>query len=73
MPDHPIRLDVRYQLFVRLARPTLDWIGNIGAAYALFIGHLIALPMSEAYATLTYLFVGALYGIKTYEKQKGVS
>lgn len=73
MPDHPIRQARWYQVFVRLARPTLDWIGNIGAAYALFFGHLIGKSMDDAYALIVLTFVGALYGVRTYEKQKGVA
>lgn len=73
MPDHPIRQKRWYQVFVRLARPTLDWIGNIGAAYALFIGHWFATPMPDTYALIVLTFVGGLYGVRTYEKQKGVA
>lgn len=73
MPDHPVRNAVWYQLLVRLARPTLDWIGNVGAAYALFLGHWIGKPMPETYAVVTLMFVAALYGLKTYEKKAGVA
>ena len=73
MPDHPIRQARWYQIFVRLARPALDWIGNIGAAYALFLGHWIGRPMDAAYALIALSFVGALYGIRTIEKAKGVA
>jgi len=37
MPDSPIRLKWQYQLYARLARPTLDWVGVVGAAWALFV------------------------------------
>jgi hypothetical protein len=73
MPDHPVRNTLWYQLMVRLARPTLDWIGNIGAAYVLFLGHWIGKPMPEAYAGLCLLFVGGLYGVRTFEKKAGVA
>ena len=73
MPDHAVRQKVWFQLYVRLARPTLDWVGVVGAAYALFLGHWIGKPMPETYAGLTLLFVGALYGIRTFEKKAGVA
>lgn len=73
MPDHPIRSSRWYQLYVRLARPTLDWSGVIGASYVMFLGHWINKPMPETYAGLVLLFVGALFSVRTFEKVKGVA
>lgn len=72
MPDSAIRRHWFYQLFVRLARPTLDWVGVMGASYAMGLGDAINSPMPTADRLVTLTFVGALYGIRTYEKKVGV-
>jgi hypothetical protein len=73
MPDHPLRQSRAFQLYVRLARPTLDWVGVVSALYAGLIGHAIGKPMSVEYALVVFFFAGSLFGIRTLEKIKGVA
>jgi hypothetical protein len=73
MPDSPIRTHWAYQLYGRLARPSLDWVGVFGAAWALGLCDLLSRPMSDGTRIITLAFVGALYGIRTVEKRMGVA
>lgn len=73
MPDSPIRLKAWYQVYARLARPTLDWIGCAGAAWSLFVGDWLRNPMDDGTRIIVLGFVAALYGVRTFEKAKGVA
>lgn len=73
MPDSPIRLKWWYQAYVRLARPTLDWVGVAGAVWALFLGDMIGTPMDEGARIIVLGFVAALHGVRTFEKTRGVA
>lgn len=73
MPDSEIRTRPWYQVYVRLARPTLDWIGVLGAAWALGLCDLLSKPMGDGTRIITLAFVGSLYSIKTVEKRMGVA
>jgi len=73
MPDSPIRQRTWYQVYARLARPTLDWIGCAGAAWSLFLGDWLGMPMEDGTRLIVLGFVGALYGVRTYEKRAGVA
>jgi len=73
MPDHAVRMSVSYQLYVRLGRPTLDWV-TVGAVYY----HMIAQPFwmgkfDVVAAGMSLAWAAAVYGIKTYEKKAGVA
>lgn len=75
MPDSPIRSHWLYQVYARLARPTLDWVGVAGAAHAfgLFDGFGFVSPADDVRAGIILGFVAILYGIRTGEKVKGVA
>lgn len=73
MPDSPVRSKYWYQIFVRLARPTLDWVGVAGAAWSLFVGDWLDKPMADGTRIIVLGFVAALYGVRTFEKAKGVA
>lgn len=73
MPDSAIRMHWLYQVYVRLARPTLDWVGVLAAAWSLFVGDLLRLPMDDGTRIIVLGFVAALYSIRTVEKTKGVA
>lgn len=73
MPDASLRTHWAYQLYVRLARPTLDWIGVFGAAWSLFLGDHFGKPMPDGTRIIVLGFVAALYGVRTFEKTKGVA
>lgn len=73
MPDHPIRHTKWYQMYVRLARPTLDWVTAGGVAYALIIGPAIRRPLDDGYLVQVLLFATAVFGIRSFEKVKGVA
>lgn len=73
LPDHPIRQTWWWQIYARMARPTLDWIGAAGGAWALFVGDWLDRPMDEGTRIIVLGFVAALYGIRTFEKKSGVA
>lgn len=75
LPDSPIRAATWYQIYSRLARPTLDWVGVAGAAHALglFDGLHWFSPMDGARMIIALTFITALYGIRSAEKFKGVA
>jgi hypothetical protein len=73
MPDAPLRSHWSYQLYVRLARPTLDWVGVAGAAWSLGLSDAVKMPMEDGTRIIVLGFVAALYGIRTFEKTKGVA
>lgn len=71
LPDSPIRSRAWYQIYARLARPTLDWVGVVGAAWALFIGDWIDKPMEDGTRIIVLGFAAALHGIRSFEQLKG--
>jgi hypothetical protein len=74
MPDHPIRSASWYQLFERLWRPALGWVScPIAVSYATVIAPWSGHPLEEGYLIQVLMFSGAIYGIKSFEKVKGVA
>jgi len=73
MPDHPIRHTKIYQLYVRLARPTLDWATIAIMVWTTILQPLITGEFDIVAAGMSYTWAAAVYGIKTYEKTKGVA
>lgn len=73
MPDWAGRTHWAYQLFARLARPSLDWMGVMGGAWSLFLGDWLGSPMDSGNRVIVLGFVAALFGIRTVEKIKGVA
>lgn len=73
MPDSPLRMKWWYQAYVRLARPTLDWVTVAGVLYALVIGPAIQRPLDDGYLVQVLLFATAVFSIRSYEKVKGVA
>ena len=73
MPDSPIRQKWWYQAYVRLARPTLDWVTVLGVLYALVIGPAINRPLDDGYLVQVLVFTTLVFGIRSYEKVKGVA
>lgn len=73
MPDSPIRMKTWYQIYARLARPTLDWVGVGGSVHAFGLLDRWLPPVDEARAIIILGFVAALYGIRTAEKMRGVA
>lgn len=73
LPDSTVREKWWYQLYCRLARPTLDWVGVGGGAWALGLCDLLSRPMPDATRIITLAFIGALYGVRTAEKRMGVA
>lgn len=73
MPDHPVRQARWYQIYVRLARPSLDW-----ATLAWFCWVTMAQPMllrtfDIVACGMALAWCAAVYSVKTYEKTKGVA
>ena len=73
MPDSPIRQKGWYQIYARLARPTLDWVGVAGAAHAFGLMDGWMPPADEGRAIIILAFVAALYGVRSVEKMRGVA
>lgn len=73
MPDHEVRQAKWYQLYVRLARPTLDWVTVAGVGYALVVGPAIGRPLEDGYLVQVLLFATGVFGVRTFEKVKGVA
>ena len=73
MPDHAVRLTWGYQLFVRLARPTLDWLTNAAFAWTMILQPWLFNRFDVVAAGLALAWAAAVYGIKTWEKKAGVA
>jgi len=73
MPDHPIRQTRWFQIYVRLARPTAEWVTAGGLLYAFIVGPAIMRPLDEGYLVQVLLFAGSIFGIRAFEKVKGVA
>lgn len=73
MPDHPVRQTVWFQAFVRLARPTAEWVTAAGLLYAFVVGPAIERPLNEGYLVQELMFAGAIFGIRAFEKVRGVA
>lgn len=74
LPDHPIRSTVAYQLFDRLWRPALGWVACPAAVlYATVIAPATGHPLADGYLIQVLTFSGAIYGLKTFERTKGIS
>lgn len=73
MPDHEVRNTRGYQLFVRLARPTLDWVTIAILVWCTILQPLLFDKFDIVAAGMAYAWAAAVYGIKTYEKTKGVA
>lgn len=73
MPDHAMRSAWWFQFLVRGGRPALMWIAAAAAAWALFLGDVLKNPMPDATRIIVLGFVAALYGIRSFEKTKGVA
>lgn len=72
LPDSPIRTERWFQIFTRLARPSLDWIAALGAAHLLIVGYLVGHVPTEGQMMVSFAFIGGLYGTRTLEKIKNV-
>ncbi|MFC0204743.1 hypothetical protein [Novosphingobium soli] len=73
MPDHPVRQTAWFQAYVRLARPTAEWVTAGGLLYAFVVGPTIERPLAEGYLVQVLLFAGGIFGIRAFEKVKGVA
>lgn len=73
LPDHPVRQSIWYQIYARLARPTLDWVTVGSVAYVGIVGPWTGRVVSEGYLVQILMFATATFGIRTYEKVKGVA
>ena len=71
LPDSPIRAKAWYQIYARLARPTLDWVGVAGTVWATFLGDVMGNPMEDGTRIIVLTFAGALHGIRSFEQVKG--
>lgn len=72
-PDHEVRQTKSFQLYVRLARPTHDWLVAFGVGWALLGGPALGAPLDDGYLVQVLLYSGATFGVRTLEKIKGVA
>lgn len=60
-----------YEHYEKLPRPTLRWISLGGAAWAMGVCDIFALPMESATRGVVLAFVATVYGLRGWEKLKG--
>ncbi|MEV4934430.1 hypothetical protein [Sphingobium sp. LSP13-1-1.1] len=72
-PDHEVRQTRAFQLYVRLARPTHDWLVAFGVGWAMLGGPALGAPLADGYLVQVLLYSGATFGVRTLEKIKGVA
>ena len=72
LPDHAVRRTRAFQLYCRLWRPTLGWMVVLSAAYIFAIGPAIARPVDPLVVAHWLVLALALFGIRSWEKAKGV-
>lgn len=73
MPDHEVRQEKWFQIYVRLARPTLDWVTNAAVLWTMILQPWLFTKFDIAAASLSLAWAGTVYGLKTFEKTKGVA
>lgn len=74
LPEHPVRSNVVYQMFDRLWRPALGWVAcPCAVLYAAVIAPAMGKPLSDGYLIQVLTFAAGIYGLKTFEKTKGVA
>ena len=73
MPDHEVRQARWYQVYVRLARPTLDWATLAWFCWVTMGEPLFRRSFDIAACGMSLAWCGTVYGIKTFEKTRGVA
>lgn len=73
MPDHSVRQERWFQVFVRLSRPTLDWVTIIILLWTCIAQPWFFDKFDIVAAGMSYAWAAAVYGIKSWEKKVGVS
>jgi len=68
-----VRQEKWFQIYVRLARPTLDWITNAAVLWTMILQPRFFNKFDIVAATLALAWAAAVYGIKSFEKIKGVA
>jgi hypothetical protein len=67
-----MNLAAAYQHYEKLPRPTLRWISLGGAAWSMGLCDVFALPMESATRGVILAFVALVYGLRGWEKLKGM-
>ena len=73
MPDHEVRQAKWYQIYVRLARPTLDWATIAWFVWVTMLEPLIRHTFNIPAAGMSLTWCATVYGFKFAEKVKGVA
>lgn len=73
MPDHEVRGERWFQIYVRLARPTLDWITDAAVLWAMILQPWVFGKFDIPEAGMALAWAGTVYGFKYAEKVKGVA
>lgn len=73
MPDSLIRQHAAYQLYVRLARPTLDWATVSWLVWVTIVEPWTFRSFNPAACGMAIGWAATVYGFKFAEKVKGVA
>jgi hypothetical protein len=73
MPDHEVRQEKWYQVYVRLARPTLDWATIGWFAWVTILEPVVKDRFDSTAAPMCLVWCATVYGFKFAEKIKGVA
>lgn len=73
MPDHEVRQARWYQVYVRLARPTLDWATLAWFCWVTMIQPILTGHFDGVACGMSLAWCATIYGVKTFEKTKGVA
>lgn len=73
MPDHEVRQAKWYQIFVRLARPTLDWATIGWFVWCTIMEPVIKDRFDSTAVPMCLVWCATVYGFKFAEKIKGVA
>lgn len=74
LPDHAIRYKAWFQAFDRLWRPATGWVAcPVSILYAFVIAPAVGHPLNDGLLVALCSYSAGIYGIKTFEKTKGVA
>jgi len=73
MPDHEVRQERWYQIFVRLARPSLDWATIGWFVWCTMLEPMIKNRFDSTAVPMCLVWCATVYGFKFAEKIKGVA
>lgn len=73
MPDHAVRMERWYQIYSRLARPSLDWATLGWFVFCTMFEPFVLHNFNVVSTGMCLLWAASVYSIKTYEKKAGLA